>query len=574
MPSRRPPTLRHGSDRAIHSVNDVINALSQKLQTSHIDSVPISPDSSAPPSRRSSFSMDNLLPKKKDKLKEHHKEKDDRQHRSEKKGPFVLRSPGSKSKDRSAPKSPPLAALKPAKFETTIESAPLVMYNSPSSSTGALLSTQIKLVVQDPSGQVTLTKWKRTLRAISTTKRPVHRDCKACTERIDILSEADIISKPTTYLASQENTVPFQYLFNGRLPASTVCQLGAIAYELILSATTSEGQEISYRKELTLHRAIPEGALKSSIRIFPPTNLTGRVQLPQVVHPIGQFPVALTLSGVVEKKETAQTRWRLRKLMWRVEEHSKVTSTPCSKHTGKVPDGKALLHTETRTIGTDELKSGWKTDFDTIGGEITVEFDASVATKPSHKPVCDVDSPSGTNVSHNLVLELIVAEEFCSIKNPSIITPTGAARVLRMQFGLIVTERAGMGISWDEEMPPVYEDVPDSPPGYGSADRRDGAWGGAEILEYSGPELEYTELERLPSADPSAPPLYRERESMAMSRYREDGPSNITRRAAGFTLDDISAEHPQFRRRSSQPEDENAQEEVDYGEGQAGNAAN
>lgn len=38
--------------------------------------------------------------------------------------------------------------------------------------------------------------------------------------------------------------------------------------------------------------------------------------------------------------------------------------------------------------------------------------------------------------------------------------------MLRMQFKVILTERSGMGISWDEEMPPMYEDVPISPPGY------------------------------------------------------------------------------------------------------------
>ncbi|CCH58257.1 hypothetical protein TBLA_0A04630 [Henningerozyma blattae CBS 6284] len=37
--------------------------------------------------------------------------------------------------------------------------------------------------------------------------------------------------------------------------------------------------------------------------------------------------------------------------------------------------------------------------------------------------------------------------------------PTGAARVLKMQFRLNITERSGLGISWDEEVPPVYQDV-------------------------------------------------------------------------------------------------------------------
>lgn len=44
------------------------------------------------------------------------------------------------------------------------------------------------------------------------------------------------------------------------------------------------------------------------------------------------------------------------------------------------------------------------------------------------------------------------------------------ARVLRMQFGVMLTERAGMGISWDEEQPPMYGDVPVSPPGYATVE--------------------------------------------------------------------------------------------------------
>ncbi|CAK9435718.1 uncharacterized protein LODBEIA_P04380 [Lodderomyces beijingensis] len=51
-------------------------------------------------------------------------------------------------------------------------------------------------------------------------------------------------------------------------------------------------------------------------------------------------------------------------------------------------------------------------------------------------------------------------------------SPTGAARVLRMQFKLPVTERSGLGIAWDDEVPPTYEDVRTlSPPNY--HDRRD-----------------------------------------------------------------------------------------------------
>ncbi|KAI5960583.1 LDB19 [Candida pseudojiufengensis] len=52
-------------------------------------------------------------------------------------------------------------------------------------------------------------------------------------------------------------------------------------------------------------------------------------------------------------------------------------------------------------------------------------------------------------------------------QNVAMGVPTGAARVLRMQFKLPITERSGLGIAWDDEVPPTYEDVRTlSPPNY------------------------------------------------------------------------------------------------------------
>lgn len=140
---------------------------------------------------------------------------------------------------------------------------------------------------------------------------------------------------------------------------------------------------------------------------------------------------------------------------------------------------------------------------------------------------CDIDDPVlGITVNHVLIVEVVVAEELLqntssnslttsqshsdktkpdqrlaelspmfanhikpsqttdstksnsSIKSNSspstsqqqIGVPTGAARVLRMQFKLIVTERSGLGIAWDDEVPPTYEDVSAlSPPTYDRA---------------------------------------------------------------------------------------------------------
>lgn len=94
-------------------------------------------------------------------------------------------------------------------------------------------------------------------------------------------------------------------------------------------------------------------------------------------------------------------------------------------------------------------------------------------------------------VSHILVVEMVVTEEIAPINRPTHITPTGAARVLRMHFNIILTERGGLGISWDEEQPPLYENVPASPPGYKT--------GQLEDLP------EYEDLERLEGIGARAP---------------------------------------------------------------------
>lgn len=176
---------------------------------------------------------------------------------------------------------------------------------------------------------------------------------------------------------------------------------------------------------------------------------------------------------------------------------------------------------ETRVVSHGEIKSGWKLDFSNRGKvELVAHIDVydfftgwqkPVTTKSSTEDnrsdlshqnarananvACDVDDPeSGIFVTHTLVVEVVVAEEVVHDVNkrpamkksksqmsvasqensdtyetgpPVAGIPTGAARVLRMQFKMPLTERLGLGIAWDDEVPPIYEDIRClSPPGY------------------------------------------------------------------------------------------------------------
>lgn len=238
--------------------------------------------------------------------------------------------------------------------------------------------------------------------------------------------------------------------------------------EYVLSATaaTSLDENLAVEHSLNVQRALMPGSDRNSERIFPPTNLRAHIVTPAVIHPTGQFPVQLRLTGLIDNgSKDVQKRWRVRKMNWRIEEHSHVVSAACIKHAHKVGgEGKGILNDSDRTIGSDEIKLGWKTDLDTPGGQVEMEFKAQIDA--NRHPICDVESSNGLSASHTLVLEIIVAEEQVATKGNRYPTPTGGARILRMQFKLVVTERAGQGISWDEEMPPMYEDVERSPPGY------------------------------------------------------------------------------------------------------------
>ncbi|ODV66020.1 hypothetical protein HYPBUDRAFT_127256 [Hyphopichia burtonii NRRL Y-1933] len=190
------------------------------------------------------------------------------------------------------------------------------------------------------------------------------------------------------------------------------------------------------------------------------------------------------------------------------------------------PAKEELYLDELRTINHGEIKSGWKSDFSGRGRiELVADISAinsstgltrHVTKKSSDDPktddhheglrnganiACDIDDPSsGIYINHTLIIEVVVAEELISANNtntrltpvtsasstnatpnpvadsPSsntrhqshpVGTPTGAARVLRMQFKVIFTERSGLGIAWDDEVPPTYEDVRTlSPPTY------------------------------------------------------------------------------------------------------------
>lgn len=362
--------------------------------------------------------------------------------------------------------SPALRPTKPVnKLKIAIESPPNMFYGNPTQSSGALMSGQLLLTVIDPD--FSLDSLDMAFYASVTVKKPVSHGCPECTTQRTKLHGWKFLSEVHPFDA-EDHSFPFSFLLPGHLPATSKGFLGTLEYHIEAHATVTRrpGQEpemLTLNYEVPVMRALNPVPEKNSLRIFPPTNLTAHVSLAPVIHPIGDFNVLMKLNGLLDKTKDVVTRWRLRKMTWKIEEMEKMISAACTKHSAKLGgEGKGVQHEDVRTLGGDELKEGWKSDW----SDGTLELEFSARPLSSHRPLCDVESPTGLTVTHALVIELVVAEEWAPLKRPDALTPTGAARVLRMQFQLMITERSGMGISWDEEQPPMYENVPASPPIY------------------------------------------------------------------------------------------------------------
>lgn len=363
-------------------------------------------------------------------------------------------------------------AARSARITFEVESPPILFHNGPDNSSGAIFSGQLKVDVTAPAG-VTFESLSGRFVCATSTKRPVVGHCPECIAQSAELKRWDFLTERLA-LARGQHKFPLTHLLPGHLPATTQSQLGNLEYKLVAEARTSAGETITFSEPVRVMRAIlPLPEPRKSMRVFPPTELTAHVTLQPVVHPIGDIPVELRLDGTTTRHEDGHAmRWRLRRLNWRIEEHCQIVSPACARHAGRVGgDGNGVQHEDTRVIADAELRDGWKTDLDAG----TVECEFAAALDATRRFACGVRTPGPENrleVTHALVVEMVVAEEYVpppkkkGAPMSAGASPTGSARVLRTQFALTLTERAGMGISWDEESPPMYHDVPPSPPIY------------------------------------------------------------------------------------------------------------
>ncbi|CAK7219023.1 Endocytosis regulator [Sporothrix bragantina] len=369
-----------------------------------------------------------------------------------------------------------------------IESPPIVLHGDAENSTGALVSGLLFLTVRDEPVQ--LDSFTATLNIHTTQKRPYTAHCHDCIHQYTELQKWAFIQGPLT-LTKGEHGFPFSVLLAGHLPASMDGPLVNIAYEFHAEAVqksltpgAAAPAPVKLEKLFDVKRSLPAPELPHhSVRIFPPTNIKASVHFPQVIYPIGQNTLSLRIDGVARLNSKVKTLefWKLKKLTWRLEETAKSVAPACAKHLPPAPapvEGedeaaaataaaarKGVPRTDTRVIGEKTLLSGWKSSY-TNAEDSYVELELDYMLGKHAKYTCDTHTRDGTDVTHQLMIEMVVSQEWAPANKPAMVTQTGVGRILRMHFTDILTQRGGIGVSWDNEAPPIYQDVPPSPPSY------------------------------------------------------------------------------------------------------------
>ncbi|KAK9450296.1 uncharacterized protein V1518DRAFT_413481 [Limtongia smithiae] len=361
-------------------------------------------------------------------------------------------------KEFSSKRAPPKSA-KPLSLKFLIESPPLICYGPPAQSTGALLSGLLFLDVADslPMKSVVL----ELIQEI-TVGAPAIPHCKECHKRVNVLKRWNLLNSEVV-LAPSEYGYPFSYLFAGDMPSSTASSIVNIIYYIKATAVARapEVLPVNIIKNLPVLRSIVSTDIRRSVRVFPPTQLQVIASMPTFCFPRSNFTMDIEVSNINNKEK--KTRWILRKFNWRIDEITKIKDVACTTHDAEQKPPIAL---DVRTIVGRDVRKGWKTDFSN-DGRIEMELEVSTFSDDRIAMSCDTADPKiGFSVEHAFVLEMLVGEEYMPVLNNYSASPTGAARILRMQFAIEITERGGLGISWDDEVPPTYEDIPVSPPGY------------------------------------------------------------------------------------------------------------
>lgn len=265
-----------------------------------------------------------------------------------------------------------------------IESSPAVFYGNTEESTGAFVSGQVVLIVED--NVVLANKLVASLSRHAFQTRPYHQSCLDCQHQCFEIGAWDFLSR-TVMLRKGRHWFPFSIPIPGNLPTTLETPNLNVSYEFKaafrVAKTGTEGSalwsHLQFKKSFVIKRSLPEAFPVHPVVDFPPTMVKASVGCRPTIYPAEHNHVTLKLEGLVDGDNAAQAInfWRPRKLTWAFHEIITTVSPACPRHRHETVDQRGQpgsTHTIVRILASNDVYGGWRCSYDGIEGTADIEF--------------------------------------------------------------------------------------------------------------------------------------------------------------------------------------------------------
>ncbi|KAH7141456.1 hypothetical protein B0J13DRAFT_503805 [Dactylonectria estremocensis] len=356
-----------------------------------------------------------------------------------------------------------------------IESSPMVILGTGADSLPSFLSGTLSLKVNE--SPVEIDEFTALLNVHTVQKRPVKSRCAKCKDQYLEIHHWSFLNQQTT-LRSGVHTFPFSTLIPDHLPASMNSPVLSVSYEFHAkvhfkpqNTPTSTPRTVTFKRNLTVRRriSVPNCPLQA-IRNFPAAGISVQSSIDSIIRPVGVNNVSLSLTGLVVSPGNGKNDhlWRLWKGAWRVEENVEAIAIPCERHRYLTSEDRNedSVRRKTRILGEKGIYGGWEEN--ETDGTAEVEFGFSIQNSNGTEPAYSYDTKSldGTEVTHTLVVELVLVKEHFPQGQLHLAIRTGIGRILRLTYRVALAHDLSMTPGWVVESLPGYQDEWSSPPGY------------------------------------------------------------------------------------------------------------
>ncbi|KAH7152697.1 hypothetical protein EDB81DRAFT_945668 [Dactylonectria macrodidyma] len=357
-----------------------------------------------------------------------------------------------------------------------IESSPTIVLGAGTDSLPSFLSGALSLKVN--KSPVEIDGFTAILNVHTVQKKPVKSRCTKCKDQYLEIHHWSFLNQKTI-LQSGSHIFPFSTVIPDHLPASMDSPLLSVSYEFYAevyfksqSTPTSPPQSVTFKRILTVRRLIPvPNCPLQATRNFPAAGIRVESSIDSIIRPAGFNGVSLSLTGLLASPGNGQNDhlWRLWKGAWRLEENIEAVAIPCERHRCLIPEdgSEDFVRRKTRTLREKGIYGGWEEN--EAEGTAEVGFDFNIRPRsngPEPAYSYDTKSLDGTEVTHALVIELVLVKEHFPQGQLHLAIRTGVGRILRLTYRVALADDQSMDLGRAVESLPCYQDEWSSPPGY------------------------------------------------------------------------------------------------------------